>query len=107
MKNKYRQNLGWCVNDEKLKEHTIKLRQGLRGVPIMTNQITEWMTVKRSYKVVAKMRNQREKELTSIKPRWCPNNEKPKDHVPMISYKWKKGTTFDRTQKVVRMMKNK
>ena len=37
MKNKNRQNLGWCLNDERLKEHTIKLRYGLRGVPIMTN----------------------------------------------------------------------
>ena len=62
MKNKNRQNLGWCLNDEKLKEHTIKLRYGLRGVPIMTNQIKESMTIERSYKVVTKMRNQREKE---------------------------------------------
>ena len=41
MKNKYRQNLGWCVNDEKLKEHTIKLRQGLGGFPMMTNERKE------------------------------------------------------------------
>ena len=26
MKNKHRQNLGWCPNDETLKEQTIKLR---------------------------------------------------------------------------------
>ena len=30
-----------------------------------------------------------EKEETTIKPRWCPNDEKPKDRVSMISYKWK------------------
>ena len=43
------------------------------------------------------MRNQMEKEETTIKPRWRPNYEKPKDHVPMISYKWKKGMSSDRT----------
>ena len=53
------------------------------------------------------MRNQREKELTSIKPRWCPNNEKPKDHVPMISYKWKKGMSLDRTWKAVPTIEKK
>ena len=37
---------------------------------------------------------------------WCPNDEKPKDHVTMISYKWKKGMSIDRTQKAVPMMKN-
>ena len=30
---------------------------------------------------------------------WCPNDAKPKDLVPMISYKWKKGMSLDRTQK--------
>ena len=29
MKNKHRQNLRWFLNDEKLKEQNIKLRQGL------------------------------------------------------------------------------
>ena len=38
-----------------------------------------------------------EKEETTIKPGWCPNDEKAKDHVPMISYKWKKGMSLDRT----------
>ena len=37
MKNKYRQDLGWFPKDEKLKEKTIKLRQGLGGVPMMTD----------------------------------------------------------------------
>ena len=30
-----------------------------------------------------------------------PNHEKPNDHVPMISYKWKRGMTFDRTWNAV------
>ena len=46
-----------------------------------------------------------EKEETTIKPGWCPNDEKAKDHVPMISYKWKKGMSLDRTQKAVQMIK--
>ena len=39
MKNKNRQNLGWCLNGEKLNEQTIKLRQGLGGVPMMTTKV--------------------------------------------------------------------
>ena len=41
MKNTYRQDLGWFPKDENLKEKTIKLRQGLRGDPMMTNEIKE------------------------------------------------------------------
>ena len=41
-----------------------------------------------------------------MKPRWFPNNEKPKDHDPMISHKWKKEMSLDRTKKAVPMMKN-
>ena len=36
------------------------------------------------------MRNKIENNQTFEKPRHCLNDEKPKDHVPMISYKWKK-----------------
>ena len=62
-----------------------------------TNQRKALMTLDRTYDVVRKMRNQREKEYTSIKPRWCANSEKPKFRVPMISYKWKNGMGKDRT----------
>ena len=41
-----------------------------------------------------------------MKPRWFPNNEKPKANDPMISHKWKKKMSLDRTKKVVPMMKN-
>ena len=44
-----------------------------------------------------KMRNQMEKEQTSITPRLCPNDDKRKDHVPMISYKRKTGMSLDRS----------
>ena len=37
------------------------------------------MTLQRTYDLVPKIRNQMEKEETTIKPRWCPNDEKPKE----------------------------
>ena len=41
MKNKHKQNLQWSLNDEKVKEQNIKLRQSLGGFPMMANERKE------------------------------------------------------------------
>ena len=48
-----------------------------------------------------------EKEETTIQPRWCQNDDKPKDHVLMIGCKWKKVISLHRTQKAVPMTKKR
>ena len=54
MKYKHTQNLGWCLNGEKLKEQTINLGERLWGVPMMTNQSKKNMTLERTYDGVQK-----------------------------------------------------
>ena len=61
MKNKCRQNLGYGPNYEKLRKQIIKLRQDLEGVPMITTQRKDWMTLD-TYNVIPKIRKQREKE---------------------------------------------
>ena len=56
-KNKLRENIGCCPNDEKPMEKRKNLDWVQDGVPMMINHTNKWLSLNRTYDDVSMMRN--------------------------------------------------